>query len=89
MEPDFKAFAKAWTAGDPRLKDLSPEQAESLAARLAEAMDRRRRQVQSEPAGGGDLIVSVPSDALSDSGGLNASAMAQLTQILEDHLKND
>ena len=87
MEPDFKAFARAWLDGDPRLKDLDPQRSEELMTRIAEAMDRRRRKVQSEPQGGGDLIVSVPSDAIAN-GTLSEPAMSELTEIVEKHLSD-
>lgn len=88
MEPDFKGFAQAWVGTDQRLADFvrdKPDAADSLVAKMAEALDRRRRKVQSEPKGGGDLIVNVGSDFFQGRKGLTSGAYDQLAQMIEEH----
>jgi hypothetical protein len=87
MEPDFKALALAWVDGDVRsadLKERDPDRREQLAARLAEALDRRRRDVARQPFEGGNLIVRVPEDRLTPKG-MDADALDQLEQLIQEH----
>lgn len=87
MEPDFKALAYAWIDGDPRsaeLRDKDPDARDRLAARLAEALDRRRRDVSSQPFEGGNLIVTVPEERFTPRG-LDEGALTQLEQFIEEH----
>ncbi len=87
MEPDFKALALAWVDGDARsadLKEHDPDRREQLAAKLAEALDRRRREVARQPFEGGNLIVRVPEDRMT-SKGLDDGALDQLEQLIQEH----
>jgi hypothetical protein len=82
-EPDFKGLGQAWVAGDARLRELDPDRREALAARLAEALDRRRRAVADQVDRGGHLIVSMKEDQF-----LNLPhdqhALSQLEKMIEE-----
>ena len=84
---DFKALAYAWVDGDPRSSELrhtDPDQRDRLAAKLAEALDRRRRKVSTEPFEGGNLIVRVPDDHIGKSN-LSSSSLDQLEKLIQEH----
>ena len=90
MEPDFKALALAWVDGDARsaeLKERDPDRREQLAAKQAEALDRRRREVASQPFEGGNLIVRVPEDRMTAKG-IDEDALDQLEQMIQEHHKH-
>ena len=80
-EPDFKGLGQAWVQGDSRLRDLDQDRREALAARLAEALDRRRRQVADTVDKGGHLIVSMKEDQLLNLPN-DPQALAQLEKMI-------
>lgn len=89
MEPDFQSFANAWLDGDPRsqgMADISPEVRQRIATRIAEALERRRREVAARQEDAECLVVTVPEESLSETG-LEASVLSQLEEIVQDHLK--
>lgn len=87
MEPDFKALAYAWIDGDKRsaeLKERDPDARDRMAARLAEALARRRQHVSEQPFEGGNLIVTVPEERFTAKG-LDDNALSQLEKFIEEH----
>ncbi len=83
MEPDYQALARAWVDGDPRSCDLArtdPEGAARLTARLAEALERRRREVSTEK---GDLVIHVDRSRFVAGAGLDAEALEEMAQHLQ------
>ena len=88
MEPDFKGFAQAWVGTDGRLSKFvqdNPDAADNLVAKMAEALDRRRRKVQDEGTSGGDLIVTVDSSRFGGPTGLDGAAWDELAKLVEEH----
>ena len=87
---DYKDFARAWVDTDARLSDFvqkKPEAADRLVARLAEALDRRRRVVESEGSSGGDLIVTVDSARFQGRSGLDSKAWDELAELIDEQAK--
>jgi hypothetical protein len=89
MEPDFQDFARVWVGNDQRLTDLvreNPDAAEGLAAKMARALDKRRKKVQAEVGDGGDLVVTIDPSRFGPQG-LDSDAWDQLAQMVEEHDK--
>lgn len=84
MEPDFKALARAWVDNDPRTRDISEEQSSELVARLATALERRRKQVGAPESSGGDLVISVDRSRLDDHTGVDRDALRQVTEFVRE-----
>ena len=90
MEPDFEAFAQAWVAGDPRSRDLpgtDPERAQRVARRLAEALERRRKE-SGAPAQEGDVVISVDRSRFTGAG-LDVEALDEMARYLEEVARED
>lgn len=88
MQPDFKALAYAWLNGDPRSADLQerdPERYERLAAKLAEALARRRSSVEPPIDDKDSLIVTVPEERFTATG-LDTGALDQLQLYVQEHI---
>lgn len=88
MEPDFQSFAHAWLDGDPRSQGMaqaSPEVRQRIATRIAEALERRRREVAARQEDAECLVVTVPEESLSEAG-LEPSVLSQLEEIVQQHL---
>jgi len=84
MGPDFEGFARAWVGNDRRLADFvrnHPDGAEKLAAHMAQALERRRRQVQNE----NHLVVSIDPTRFGGPKGLDAEAWDELADMVEEH----
>lgn len=91
MEPDFEALAEAWVAGDPRLRELArtdPERARQIGARLAQALERRRREVGPPPPSG-DLVINVDRSRFVPGAGLDAEALEQMARYIEEVARDE
>ncbi|MBI3926252.1 MAG: hypothetical protein HY319_11980 [Armatimonadetes bacterium] len=90
MEPDFEALAAAWIANDPRLRNLQdPDLKERLRARLSEAMNRRRRNVQSESEREtGGVTFSVHPSRLDAETGFDLEALREIVKTIDEVNRN-
>lgn len=82
-QPDLSRLAEVWVGGDPRLRALTeqdPGRARALSARLARALQERRRQVQSSET----FTVNVHPSRLDDQGLPDPEARAELAAFLEE-----
>jgi len=88
MEPDYRALARAWVEGDPRCRNLGrddPDRPTRLASRLAEALEKRRREVATDSsAEAGDLVIQVDRSRFLPGAGLDAEALEEVARHLED-----
>ena len=81
--PDFKAFARSWVQNDPRLGEISSDQADTLVARLAQALDRRRQlEAPKVPSEQGRLTLSLESDCLQSPQAISG-AIESMAQVME------
>ena len=88
MGPDFEGFARAWVGTDRRLADFirdHPDAAEGLVAHMAQALERRRRQVQHESPAEGNLVVSIDASRFGGPQGLDTEAWDQLAELVKKH----
>ncbi len=90
MEPDYRALAQAWVEGDPRCRDLGqgdPERAARLTNRLAEALERRRREVGGGPrVADGDLVIQVDRSRFVPGAALDEEALEEVAGHVADHV---
>lgn len=84
MEPDFKAFARAWVANDPRTRQGDAARNDALVARLAAALEHRRSDLDALDPPDGSLVVSVDRSRLDAATGLDLDALAQLCDYLQE-----
>ena len=90
MDPDYEALARAWVAGDPRSSGQArqdPEWASRVAARMAEALEKRRREVAPSEAEG-DLVVHVDRSRFTGAG-LDTEALEQLAHYIQEVAEED
>ncbi len=85
QEPDFDALVASWLANDPRIQGDEPDDFQvRVAKRLAAALAERRREVARQAGHeGGDLVVHIDRDSLSE-GKLNQDILSQLAGFVEE-----
>ncbi len=93
MDSDLKGLSRAWIENDSRTSELlrqSPERAEQLVVRMAEALDRRRRIEQSKMSGSAVEIAvtaSLSESCLGGASGIQPDALDQLEKLVAQQIK--
>lgn len=88
MEPDFKALAEAWVAGDLRLRGVASDRRQILIAKLAEALERRSNSFSASRSEEG-LVVNIDRDHLGADGRLSDFAKERLLDFVEEAVSKE
>lgn len=88
MEPDFKALAEAWVAGDLRLRGVVSDRRQILVAKLAEALERRSNSFSASRSEEG-LVVNIDRDHLEADGRLSDFAKERLLDFVEEAVSKE
>ncbi len=92
MESDFKGLSRAWVENDPRTAELirqNPDRAEQLIAKMAEALDRRRRQEAANaarPTHEAALTAGLSESCWDGKSSLKSDALDQLEKLVTEQI---